>query len=77
METQLEPPLLGFEKTQLYLGGVSRATVKTLHAHGLIEGVKIRGRTMFTRTSLDLYIGDLVRAAGPQRRTGRPKAARG
>jgi len=60
------PSLLDYERAGLYLGGVSRSTIKTLHGKQLIQGVKLLGRTLFTRASLDAYVDSLVRDAAPQ-----------
>lgn len=57
----VEAPLLDYAGTEQYLGGVSKSMVKQLAARGAIERVRIGGRTLFVRDSLDRYIASLPR----------------
>ncbi len=57
----VDAPLLDYAATEQYLGGVSKSTVKQLAARGAIERVRIGGRTLFVRDSLDRYIALLPR----------------
>jgi len=57
MDSQIQPRLLDYPAAQEYLGGISRASLKTLTGRGEVEAIRVGlGRTMFTREGLDRYI---------------------
>jgi excisionase family DNA binding protein len=57
----LQSALLDFPQTQLYLGGLSRSTLKLLVARGDLAPTRIGRRVLFRRESLDQFISEASR----------------
>lgn len=53
-------PVLSITDTAIYLGGLSRATVYRMIEDGKLQRVKVGGRAMITRASIDAYLNGLI-----------------
>ncbi|HEY2476375.1 MAG TPA: helix-turn-helix domain-containing protein [Candidatus Cybelea sp.] len=55
-----KPALLDYDDVSVYLGKVSRSKIKELAAKREIVKVRLGGRTMFLRASVDAYIQRVI-----------------
>jgi hypothetical protein len=64
-----DAPVLAIPAAQDYLGGYSRRGIYQLATQGEIDMIKVGGRSMITRSSLDAYLSRQVAASRESRST--------